>query len=215
MLLSYISVREGFTYQVVGSGRNRSVEITYNSQIHTHRHATVGNHLVISSRWLRETLGFSYERSTHLPGDIFSSTSTAALAWGLTYYAHSNLIGNPREFSSNILLATCGGFYFDEPLIGGRDWVGLREIRSDQTRAAFIHSHPRLPARFGYRYWAFSPGDRQNVGTLGVRSYLVAPPYRGARSISIRYSDPRVNRRGVVTGSTTPRTAFRNLRFTW
>jgi RHS repeat-associated protein len=156
VLLSYIAEREGLAYRIVenrgflGIVTSRHIEITYDGQTHTHRHSTVGDHLVISSRWLVDNFGFSMARATHQPGDIFSSTSTAALAWALTYYPHSNQHRRQREFSSNILLAACGGFYFDEPLIGERNRVRQREIRSDQTRAAIIHSHPQLWG--GYRY---------------------------------------------------------------
>ena len=106
----------------------------------------MGNHLVVSTEWLKNNLDFCDSRLTHLPGDIFGSRNTAALAWGLTFYRHSNRL--QREFGSNIL-AGGGGYFFDQPNIGDRTSVPVRDPDPGQTRVAIIHSHPRADQRFG------------------------------------------------------------------
>ena len=217
VLLSYIAEREGFTYEVVRHGflgALRSVDITYNGQTFRHRHTTVGDHLVISSQWLVDNLGFSAERATHQPGDIFSSTDNAALAWGLTYYPHSNRAGRQRELSSNILLADCGGFYFDAPLEGLYDRVAVRPLSEGQTRMAIVHSHPRLLCLVrDFSYARFSPGDMRIMREHGVPLYLVAPHRQGSFNISLRVTYDEVNNRGRTINRN--RTIAQNLIFNW
>ena len=203
VLLEYIAEREGLTYEIVRTGilRTRSVDITFNGETFRHSHRTVGNHLVVSTSWLMENFGWDRARASHQHGDIFSSADTAALAWALTYFPQSNQRGDPRELSSNIIRGN-GGYYFDEVLRGGRSWVGVREIRADQTRAAIIHSHPQIS---GFRYNSFSPEDMQTMRALGVPSYLASPD--GRLRVTYDWTNNRGNRRNTI------RTVYSNLAY--
>ena len=115
-----------------------------------------------------------------MAGDIFGSTSTAALAWTLTFWGESDTLG--VEFASNIYVHSDGGFFFGTPIKGTARSVGIPTITEGNTRAAIIHSHPtqgffanilyNIPP--GQLNW-ISPCDRIVSWSTGVPVYVAGP----------------------------------------
>ena len=76
--------------------------------------------------------------ATHQPGDIFSLTSTTALAWTLTYWGASN--ATRAEFASNIYAHSGGGYFFGTPISGTARRVYVPDITPGNTSNTYTRT---------------------------------------------------------------------------
>ena len=158
----------------------------------------VSGMMAFSSYILMSYFGLSSEMAIHQPGDVFSSTSTAALAWSMTYWGASNAAG--VEFGSNIYSHSGGGYFFGTPISGTATGVDIPPLTAGHTRAAFVHSHPRQ-GFFMNIWYNMPPGQLNHISHLDRQTSLIhgVPIYAAGPTQIRRYMHGRTtNRRGDI-----------------
>jgi len=182
----------GFQLHLTIGSTTRSFSIYTGGSNVTSLALMISDMIVFDSSVLINTFGLSSEMAIHQVGDIFSSTSNAALAWALTHWKASNNAG--VEFASNIYRYN-GRYFFGTHISGTARSVGIPELTSGNTRAALVHTHPRQGFWMNILY-NIPPGQLNHIGSsdrrvsrvYNVPVYVVGPTqvrrYRANRGYS-------------------------------